>query len=148
MRTFRIFPQPEKAAATAEAGEALNQALVDNKQPPVLLMLSGGSCLNLLDYVGQGGLGEHLTVSVLDERFSQDPEINNFAQLQKTDFYNDALAAGASFFGTLPRDGETINDLTKRWEVNLKNGRGKSQRPDYGDFRYGSGRPHRRNFPF
>lgn len=121
MNTFRIFPQLETAAAAAEAGETLNQALLDNKQRPVLLMLSGGSALSLLDYVGQSGLGENLTVTMLDERFSRDPEINNFAQLQKTDFYNDALAAGASFFGTLPRDGETLAELAKRWEANLKN---------------------------
>jgi 6-phosphogluconolactonase/glucosamine-6-phosphate isomerase/deaminase len=65
-------------------------------------------------------LGANLSITVLDERFSQDPEINNFLQLQKTDFYKDAFEAEASFFGTVPRNGEGMEDLCQRWKKNLK----------------------------
>ena len=117
--TFQIFKQPDKDAAAAEAGEYLNSYLIDNKKRALLLMLSGGSAFNILDYVGQAALGENLTVSVLDERFSEDPSINNFSQLQKSDFYQLALEAGASFFGTLPRPNESMFELAARWEKNL-----------------------------
>lgn len=112
-----------KNEAAAEAGEHLNSILTENKKRQILLMLSGGSALSILDYVGQSALGENVTISVLDERFSQDPEINNFAQLQKSDFYTESLDADCSFFGTLPRAGETMESLAKRWEENLKNWR-------------------------
>jgi 6-phosphogluconolactonase/glucosamine-6-phosphate isomerase/deaminase len=118
--TFKIFPQNDKESAAAEAGEHLNQLLIENKAKPVLLMVSGGSALAILDYVGKTALGPNLTVSVLDERFSQDPAVNNFAQLQKTEFYKDAFEAEASFFGTLPRKEDTMEALAKRWEENLR----------------------------
>ncbi|MBI5530212.1 MAG: 6-phosphogluconolactonase [Candidatus Doudnabacteria bacterium] len=118
--TFQIFKQADKEAAAAEAGEYLNNYLAENKKTPILLLLSGGSALSVLDYIGQTSLGENLTVSVLDERFSEDPSINNFSQLQKHDFYQLALNVDVSFFGTLPRPAETIDQLALRWEANLK----------------------------
>lgn len=116
---MEIHHQTSPEAAAAEAGEYLNAFLTEHKSQPVLLLLSGGSALNLLNYVGAGAVGENLTISVLDERFSQDPAINNFAQIQTTQFYSDALAAGCSFFGTLPRNGETEAELAARWQDNL-----------------------------
>jgi 6-phosphogluconolactonase/glucosamine-6-phosphate isomerase/deaminase len=117
--SLEIFRQPDPESAAAEAGEQLNQSLTDNLKRPVLLMLSASSSLAILEYVGKTALGQNLAISILDERFSQDPSINNFAQLQKTDFYTDAFDAECSFFGTLPRSGETMADLAKRWEANL-----------------------------
>lgn len=109
-----------KAEAAASAGEALTQLLTDYRKAPILILLSGGSALAMLDYIGSGSLGENLTISVLDERMSEDSAINNFAQLQKTDFYKTAFDAGCSFFGTLPRPGESPQALQKRWEHNLR----------------------------
>jgi 6-phosphogluconolactonase/glucosamine-6-phosphate isomerase/deaminase len=117
---FQIFRQNDRDSAAAEAGENLNLFLTENRKLPVLLLLSAGSALNILEYVGESVLGANLTVSMLDERFSQDPATNNFAQLQKTDFYALAFEAEASFFGSLPRNGESKEDLGKRLEKNLK----------------------------
>ncbi len=112
------FSTKEEAAATA--GEALNDLLVQNKTATVLLLLSGGSALKILDYISPSSLGDNLAITVLDERFNQDPKINNFLQLQKTQFCTDALEAAASFFGTLPRNGESMENLAARWESALK----------------------------
>ena len=120
---MEIFRQPDAKSAAAEAGEHLNAFLLANKKSPILLTLSGGSALSILEYVGPAALGENLAISVLDERFSIEPEVNNFLQLQKTDFYKDAFETEASFFGTLPRDGEGPEDLRQRWDKNLKNWR-------------------------
>ena len=117
---FEIFKQVDKAAAAAEAGEYLNRLLTENKKKPILLMVSGGSALEILDFVGTTAMGENLTVSMLDDRFSEDKEINNFSQLQKTDFYSQALEAGVSFFASLPRKEDTMQTLSERWENNLK----------------------------
>lgn len=154
---FQIFTQADKDASAAEAGEHLNLLLTEHKKDPVLLLVSGGSALEILDYVGSTSMGENLTISVLDERFSQDVTINpvrnsvispnsennndtpitsadtsngvnNFAQMQKSDFYQLAFDAGASFFGTLPRPNESMPELKARWETNLKNW--KTENPD------------------
>jgi 6-phosphogluconolactonase/glucosamine-6-phosphate isomerase/deaminase len=112
------FSTKEEALATA--GERLNSLLMDNIKKPVLLMLSAGSALELLEYVGESALFENLTVCMLDDRFSTEPSINNFLQLQKSDFYMQAQNKDVSFFGTLPRPNETILDVAKRFENNLK----------------------------
>src|ERR1051326_364995 len=120
MDKLEIFHAENPEAAVAWAGEALNQLLGDYKKLPVLLMLSGGSALSMLDYVGKTVLSENLTVSMLDDRFSQDAAVNNFLQMQKTDFYVDAQEADVSFLGTVARPGEKIEELNARWEKNLK----------------------------
>ena len=117
---MQIYKQNDAQSAAAECGEYLNAFLIENKKQPILLMLSGGSALTILDYLGDHALGENITVSVLDERFSTDTNINNFAQLQKTEFYTAALNAEVSFFGTLPRPNETATEMATRFENNLK----------------------------
>ncbi|MBI3231513.1 MAG: 6-phosphogluconolactonase [Candidatus Doudnabacteria bacterium] len=139
MEINRFHTRDETAAA---AGEALNSLLMKNKNRPVLLLLSGGSALSILDYISASSLGENLTITMLDERFSpleakaqgaaasngnlplmelnQDPPVNNFSQLQRHDFYSLAQSAQVNFIGTLPRPGENIDDLRVRWEIALR----------------------------
>jgi 6-phosphogluconolactonase/glucosamine-6-phosphate isomerase/deaminase len=109
-----------KDEATAAAGERLHNLLIVHKDGPVLLLLSGGSALAMLDYVSKVGTGEHLTIGMLDERFSLDSSANNFSQFQKTDFYTFALEMETNFFGTLPRPGETKEMLAERMEKRLR----------------------------
>ena len=109
-----------KESATAAGGEALNDLLISFKGQPILLMLSGGSALGLLDYISPSSLGENLTISALDERYSQDSDTNNFSQIQHLDFFMDAGEKDASFIGTLPRPNESAVDLAKRWEAALQ----------------------------
>jgi 6-phosphogluconolactonase/glucosamine-6-phosphate isomerase/deaminase len=111
----------DTAEATQAAGEALGNILAQFFESPTLLMLSGGSALKILDFVDEEVLGARLTVAVLDERFSVDPLVNNFAQLQDTDFYIRALERDTSFIGTLPRKNDTKENLALRFEAALKN---------------------------
>ncbi len=105
--------------ASASAGEALNHLLLEHIKKPVLLLLSGGSAFSILEYVSEKTLGENLTVCMLDERYSESAETNNFLQLQKTEFYSLALNAGINFFGSLPRANESKEDFAGRMEKNL-----------------------------
>ena len=75
-----------KVEAAAASGEALNKLLLENKDAPVLLLLSGGSSLSILDYVNTSSLGENLTITMLDERFSQEAEANNFCNSKNWTF--------------------------------------------------------------
>lgn len=121
MNNIKIFTENSKEAAIAIAGENLNKLLAEHlPNQPVLLLLSGGSCFNMLDYVGEKFLNQNLTITMLDERFSEDNEINNFLQLQKLDFYNLAQSKDVNFIGTLPRPKETKEDFLKRIQTNIK----------------------------
>jgi len=68
------------------AADHLNQALTEYRTQSVLLMLSGGSALTILEQVNVSLLGPHVTITTLDERFSIDSTVNNFAQIAATNF--------------------------------------------------------------
>ncbi len=108
--------------ARMRAGEALETALREKKQRSisVLLLLSGGSAFSLLENISPEVLDSHITVSVLDERFSKDESINNFAQLMKTSFYQLCYAAGVLFIDTRVKENETQNELAARYEQGLR----------------------------
>jgi 6-phosphogluconolactonase/glucosamine-6-phosphate isomerase/deaminase len=120
-KTLKINRFPGEEQVQAHAGQALNNILAANAGYAVLLMLSGGSALKLVNAIEPENLNENLSITVLDERFSQDPKINNFSQLQNTDFYKIALKKDVSFFGTSPRNIDTPRSLQERWETNLRN---------------------------
>ncbi|MDE2311741.1 MAG: 6-phosphogluconolactonase [Patescibacteria group bacterium] len=120
MTKFLVSRQTSAEAAAAAAGEALNNLLAGRQERPTLLLLSAGSALGLLDYVNTKSTDGHLTVGMLDERYSSNPAINNFARLQQTDFYARAMETDTSFLGSLPRSGETPQQLAARMENNLR----------------------------
>lgn len=101
------------------AADALSALLVQYRARPVLLMLSGGSALSFLDLVQTDVVGPLVTVTVLDERFSIDPNINNFAQLERTAFYATCVARGALAISTAVIPGETMAGLAGRFESAL-----------------------------
>lgn len=109
------------AQASAELNHQLQLAL--NQQRPVLFLASGGSALKLLDNLEDQMIRRHatnLTLGVLDERYSEDPQINNFCQLMKTRLYQTAVEAGAIAIDTRIHSNESATDLAHRWETTLK----------------------------
>ncbi len=48
---IKTIRESSREAAAAAAGEALNQLLADSAEKPILLLLSAGSALGMLDYV-------------------------------------------------------------------------------------------------
>ncbi len=96
--------------------------LVENKTP-TLFLASGGSALQLLNDIPADVLGPHLTISVLDDRYSSDPAINNFSQLMQTRLYADAATAGAKFIDTRPQPDETQEEVVQRLEKGIRDWR-------------------------
>ncbi len=125
---MEIFRAKTRLDAAENAAETLTRLLKANKDSKILLLLSGGSALEILDFIDEDCLGENLTLSVIDERFSADPKVNNFAQIQDTAFYALAQDKGASFIGTLPRPGETLSQISLRFEGALKKWREENPR--------------------
>jgi len=117
---MEIYKAKNKDDAARKAIQMVNACLREAKKNPVLLMVSGGSAFNLLHGINAKNLGKHITISVLDERFSEDPKISNFVQLAGTEFYRKAGERGVSFIDTRPRAGETVEELAKRFEKGLR----------------------------
>lgn len=109
--------------AGLRAREALQTMLREKKRSgvPMLLLLSGGSAFSLLDAIHKDACGTHIVIGMLDERFSVDEDINNFAQFVKTAFYANAKTSGAAFIDTRGKGGETQDELTTRFLCSLQN---------------------------
>ena len=110
--------------ARQAAGERLNEVLsLSRSDKPLLLMLSGGSALRLLPLINTEFFDSSITVTVLDERFSSDNKINNFAQITQTTFYEASKARGANFIDTRVQEEETLEGLAARTQKALKDWR-------------------------
>ena len=99
-----------------KAGEVLSDMLKEGQENNILLMLSGGSASGLLAFIDPALLGSRITISVLDERFSTDPAINNFAQLKQTSFYSSASEQGCDFIDTQAQSSDNLENLKNRFE--------------------------------
>ena len=110
-------------AATARA---LNDEFAASAGEDFLFLSSGGSSLALLEHLDADLFGPHSTIGVLDERYSNDPSINNAAQLANTTFVIHARERGAHFIDTTVHPGETIEQLAVRFEMALREWEGRT----------------------
>lgn len=101
------------------AAENLNKLLASCTLQPTLLMLSGGSAIAILEYVDVSLLGPHVTITTLDERFSTDQSVSNFAQIIATDFYQQVTARGVMAISTLVRASDTLSGAGERFTTAL-----------------------------
>jgi len=104
-----------KELALEKATAKLNTVLAHSVEKPVLLFLSGGSSLALLEGLATENLNSKTTIAVLDERYSSDPKVNNFAQIVISSFYLKAKERGAHFIDTRIQNGESQEDLAIRF---------------------------------
>ena len=87
----------------------------------VLLLLSGGSALKILESgFDFSVLGSHVKIGVLDERYTDDENFSNYAQLVKSGFIGKAIEAGCrEFIDTRVKNGETSSDLRTSFDLAL-----------------------------
>ncbi len=113
---MEIHRTRDEIESKKNATEALNELLGKNKGKPILLLVSAGSAMGMLDDVNTESLEGNVTITVLDERYSKDLKINNFAQLVETEFYRKVKEKGRVYFlDTRVREGETLESLTERF---------------------------------
>jgi 6-phosphogluconolactonase/glucosamine-6-phosphate isomerase/deaminase len=84
-----------------------------------LLLLSGGSALSILDYLTTTGIDASLTLTVLDERYSYNDKINNFAQIEKYSFFTEARIGGMRIIDTKILPTESLVEVGQRFEKAL-----------------------------
>lgn len=109
-----------EAEARTKTSAIIENWLAEGSQKPVLLLLSGGSALKVLDHIGTDFFGPLVTVSMLDDRFTDNPEISNFRQYTKTAFHEKVTGRGAACFPTVPETGEDMETTASRIDRFLK----------------------------
>jgi len=105
----------------SEAGKELSKIISDNYSSPILLLVSGGSAFSILQYCDTSLFEDNITIGVLDERYSNDPLINNYLQLKETLFFKVATSLGAHTIDSSINKGESISDVATRLEQTVKN---------------------------
>ena len=122
---MKVFRSASQDAAMRKAIDALNDCLKNARRKPTLLMLSGGSALELLAGIEMRNIGKHITITVLDERYSSDPAVNNFSQIAETEFYKKAERKGIDYIDTRVHRKITLYGLARKFERGLKRWRKK-----------------------
>jgi 6-phosphogluconolactonase/glucosamine-6-phosphate isomerase/deaminase len=117
---MNVVYDPDKSIVLEKAQKALQNLFRKHQNQPILFLISGGSAFSLLEDFDALLLSPDLTIAVLDERASADPNENNFAQLTTKDFYQKALNSTCNFIDTRLKDSETKEELAKRFESKLK----------------------------
>jgi 6-phosphogluconolactonase/glucosamine-6-phosphate isomerase/deaminase len=96
------------------AGSALDQLLGEYHGHPILLLLSGGSSLSLLPYIKKERLGPHMTLSMLDERYTKKATDQNFSQMMDSFFFKTATDLRLPTIDTRPEGNEGLAETTER----------------------------------
>lgn len=106
--------------AASQAGTQLERWLQEFSGDPLLLLLSGGSALEMLEYTNPSTLSKVLGVGVIDERWSPDVAANNGAKARETRFCQRAIQAGAIWLDSGFRAEESLEDMAKRMEYSWR----------------------------
>ncbi len=114
------IPINSSPTPAVEAGKYISDLLALNVDKPVLLLVAGGSSTEVLDYINPEYLSSTITVTVTDERFTEDVEDNNFARMQTFPFYNDLIEVEAFCINTQLFTGDTIDIHAARFEKNIR----------------------------
>ncbi len=113
--TIDISNDPKVAA-----GKHISDILAINAGRPILFLVAGGSAQAVLDYINSEYLDDKLTVTVTDERFTDDIFENNFDNLQASSFYNELVQVGAFCINTSMRVDDTLESMASRFEKDIK----------------------------
>lgn len=118
--SLQVVRLEDEQKTLAKAADHLNHLLHKYKTKQILFLLSGGSSLELLHEVHTENLGDNITISMLDERYSTDHEINNFSQMTHLSFYRLASLAGSQFIDTRVMYGVSQEVLAREFEGKLR----------------------------
>jgi 6-phosphogluconolactonase/glucosamine-6-phosphate isomerase/deaminase len=103
-----------------KSAEKLNEKLGLYPESDVLLLLSGGSSLALLEHIDISLINPRFTIAMSDDRYSKDPNINNFSLLAQTPFFAKAKHLGAHFIDTSIQNDESLTELAERFETAIR----------------------------
>ena len=119
-RGMKVSKSASREAAMRKAITRLNKCLRSATRKQVLLMLSGGSALELAAGIDMRHIGKHITIAALDERYSRDPAVNNFSQITETEFYKKAERKGVDCIDTRIYRRISLYGLARKFERGLR----------------------------
>ncbi len=99
---------------------ALNDMVKNRNGKPLLLLLSGGSSLELLEYITDEALEGGISIGMLDDRYSQDTNINSYLILNDGAFFERALNKGCTFMDSSVSEHESLELYAERYESYIK----------------------------
>jgi 6-phosphogluconolactonase len=105
--------------AAEMAAESMTRCLREHFAEPILLLLSGGSALEVIQKLPVLGDMRHITVTVLDERFDPSGACGNFARIAETEWFALAQASGMQALETTTHTEDTRASVAKRFEEGL-----------------------------
>ncbi|MBI2098753.1 MAG: 6-phosphogluconolactonase [Candidatus Wildermuthbacteria bacterium] len=117
---MKVSKSASREAAMRKAITRLNKCLRSATRKQVLLMLSGGSSLELAAGIDMRHIGKHITIAALDERYSRDPAVNNFSQITETEFCKKAERKGVDYIDTRINRRISLYGLAGKFERGLK----------------------------
>ena len=113
---WNYFKSPQECRSFL--GREIGDNLEKLKNESVLLFVSGGSCLDVLpDIVNENF--NNITIAVLDERFDQSNENNNFEQLNALPWSKNFLKNGGVFISTKTLKDDTQQKLADRFQAEI-----------------------------
>lgn len=115
-----IQVNPNRDALLKQTVEAVGSMLSSYRNLPVLFLVSGGSCFDVLNALPSELFDTRLTVGVVDERFTGDEKVNNYLQLTRTPFYEMIASHGVTIIESVPQENESVEGMAKRYETELK----------------------------
>jgi 6-phosphogluconolactonase/glucosamine-6-phosphate isomerase/deaminase len=111
------------------AGEYLSEILKENSDKPVLLLLPGGSALQVLDFVRQEVIGQNIIIGFGDERYTDLPKNLNLDLFEESKFYQKAKEVGCKIIdsrifldGGVVKAGKKLDKTFKDWLKNNPSG--------------------------
>lgn len=104
-----------------KAAKYLNDLVLDSsKNNGVLFLVSGGSCLNVINAM-ETCWNEKVTIGVIDERYTTDFNISNFGQMKNLPFWHNVTRKKCGVINTEMKIGETLGAAAARMEKQWKN---------------------------
>lgn len=116
---MEIFTGKNSDAVAAWAGDALTNFLLQKADKPTLLLLSGGSSLEVVKHMNPNILRSNLSFGLVDERFGVHERDRNLTAILKTPFVKSAQKQGRPITAIEATSG-SVQESASRYEAYLK----------------------------
>ncbi|MFZ5391629.1 MAG: 6-phosphogluconolactonase [Patescibacteria group bacterium] len=110
----------DQVEAAKIIGQNISDDLAGIGDESVLLLISGGSALKVLEYI-ESKNWSNITLFFLDERYGINNIDSNFAQLVRLDWWVKVRNLGVRFIDSRVLPGEDLDTFTRRLDKNLNN---------------------------
>jgi len=117
---MQVVQCTNKREAAVQGGGFLSRELVHYVDRPTLLLVSGGSSLDILEYVNSTSLRSNISFGQIDERWTKDERFLNAAMFRGTQFFKKSSEQGLPFIAMNVLEASTFAECAIQYERYLK----------------------------